>query len=497
MKKRIILGLAIFTSIFVLGGIYLIITIEKATSTLNNLIELHQVEHLRVQLLIYVKETQSDLALQHTQFAGTLKAMVKTVVKMENQANKCLGCHHTAAITEKLQDLKGQIYAYGEVLSRLLTARASVTPLKEEENKAFEVGHKLIYLLDDMTSLTKAKLEKRTQATLIKIGDMKTLIFIIIVIGPIFAIGLAIVFTQGFTRPLATLLSATRKLKSGDLSFRIQDLADEFGEMAAAFNEMAAAIKEQMHKMQRAEQMTLVGEMAARLVHEIKNPLAGIKGAIQVFQEGAGITEEERAILSQVIDEVQRVESLMKSLLNFAKPPKPQFLSLNMNDIMEASFNPSLPYSFSVLNSPKDIQVVKHFDPHLPLIMADPLVMQQVFLNLLINAVQAMPAGGTLTVRTFENASAKEIQIEISDTGKGINDEIKEKIFQPFFTTKNKGTGLGLAISKQFIEMHGGTISAEDNPEGGTTFRIILPCTQVEEAPPTDRPLEMPVSPES
>ncbi|HLA04630.1 MAG TPA: ATP-binding protein [Syntrophales bacterium] len=281
-------------------------------------------------------------------------------------------------------------------------------------------------------------------------------------------------------------MSATRKLKSGDLSFRIQDLADEFGEMAAAFNEMAAAIKEQMHKMQRAEQMTLVGEMAARLVHEIKNPLAGIKGAIQVFQEGADITEEERAILSQVIDEVQRVESLMKSLLNFAKPPKPQFLSLNMNDIMEASFNPSLPYSFSVLNSPKDIQIVKRFDPHLPLIMADPMEMQQVFLNLLINAVQAMPAGGTLTVRTFENASSKEIQIEIADTGKGINDEIREKIFHPFFTTKNKGTGLGLAISKQFIEMHGGTISAEDNPEGGTIFRIILTCTQAEEALPTD-----------
>ena len=129
---------------------------------------------------------------------------------------------------------------------------------------------------------------------------------------------------------------------------------------------------------------------------------------------------------------------------------------------------------------------MKRFDPHLPLIMADPMEMQQVFLNLLINAVQAMPAGGTLTVRTFENPSAKEIQIEIVDTGKGINDEIREKIFQPFFTTKNKGTGLGLAISKQFIEMHGGTISAEDNPEGGTIFRIILPCTQAEEALPTD-----------
>src|SRR5450756_42631 len=173
---------------------------------------------------------------------------------------------------------------------------------------------------------------------------MKTLIFILIVLGPIVAIGMAIVFTQGLARPLSVLLQATRKLKSGDLSFRVQGLTDEFGEMAAAFNEMAAALDEQMHNMRRAEQMTMVGEMAAGLVHEIKNPLAGIKGAMQVFQEAADITEEEHSILSQAIDEVQRVESLMKSLLNFAKPPKPQLLPVNINDVLEATVNASIPY---------------------------------------------------------------------------------------------------------------------------------------------------------
>ena len=493
MKKRIILALAIFTSIFVLGGTYLIFTIEKATSTLDNLIELHQIEHLRVQLLIYVKETQSDLALQHTKFAGTLKAMVKNVVKMEDQANKCLGCHHTAVITEKLQDLKGQIYAYGEVLSRLLTVQTSATRPKEEENKAFTAGHKLIYLLDDMTSLTKANLDKRTQTTLIKIGKMKTLIFIIIVIGPIFAIGLAISFTQHFTRPLSALLQATRKLKSGDLSFRVQGLTDEFKEISISFNEMAASLNEQMHKMQSTEQMTIVGEMAARLVHEIKNPLAGIKGSMQVFQERAHITEEERTILSRVIDEVQRVESLMKSLLNFAKPPEPQLLPVCMNGILETTLIPSLSYIPSLSHSSeapdasKTIRIVKNFDPHLPLTMADPLAMQQVFLNLIMNAVQAMPSGGTLTANTLGNPSAKEIKIEITDTGNGISDKISEKIFQPFFTTKHTGTGLGLTISKQCIEMHGGTLTAVKNPLGGATFQIILPSIQMEEAPPPDR----------
>jgi two-component system sensor histidine kinase HydH len=103
-----------------------------------------------------------------------------------------------------------------------------------------------------------------------------------------------------------------------------------------------------------------------------------------------------------------------------------------------------------------------------------------------MNSVQAMPSGGIVTATTFEDAAAGEIHIEIADTGVGISDEIRGKIFQPFFTTKNKGTGLGLAISKQFIEIHGGTISVGKNPAGGTIFRIILPCTQAKEAPLPD-----------
>lgn len=478
MKKRIALGLAIFTSIFVLGGIYLIITIERSTSTLNDLIKLHQVEIMREQLSIDIREIQSYLALQQTQFAGTFGAVVENVAQMEEEANECLGCHHSAEITKKLKDLKGQIDAYKEALSSFLAVRMNVNSLAAEKNEALEAGHNLITLLNDMTALTKSRLEKTTQETLKKISEMKTMIFIIIILGPIFAIGLAIIIIRSLTGPLAALLSATKRLKGGDLSFHLHDLPGEFGEVATAFNEMSVALNEQMHKMQRVEQMTMVGEMAARLIHEIKNPLAGIKGAIQVFQDGAGITEEERAILCQVIDECQRVESLMKNLLNFAKPPKPEFLRININDILAASFGPSLPFSFSILNSPKDILVVKQFDPQMPQIMADPMEMQQVFLNLLINAVQAMPTGGTLTVRTC--AAAEHIEVEIIDTGKGISEEIRDRIFQPFFTTKSKGTGLGLAISKQFIEMHGGTISAEKNPAGGTIFRIILPCTQGE-----------------
>jgi signal transduction histidine kinase len=479
MKKRIVLGLAIFTSVFVLGGIYLIITIERTTSTLNNLIELHRVEILREQLLVNARKIQSGLALRHTRSDAALDSLAENMVQLDHQANKCLECHHDTAIARELNDLKKQIHTYEEAVSRFFTVRSNTIRMEEEASKALEEGSKLIDLLHDMTSLTHGRLERRTQATLAKISDMKTLIFILIILGPIVALGMAIIFTRGLARPFSALLQATRKLKSGELSFRVHGLKDEFGEMATAFNEMAAALDEQMHNMQRAEQMTMVGEMAAGLVHEIKNPLAGIKGAMQFFQEQADITEEEHAILSQAIDEIQRVESLLRNLLNFAKPPKPQLLPVTINDVLEATINASIPHVAP--DAPQAIRIVTNFDPNLPMTMVDLLEMQQVFMNLLMNAVQAMPSGGTITATTFEDAAAKEIHIEIADTGTGINDAIREKIFQPFFTTKRKGTGLGLAISKQFIEMHGGTITVEKNPAGGATFRIILPCTQTKE----------------
>lgn len=479
MKKKIVLSLAIFTAVFVLGGIYLIITIEKATSTLNNLIELHRVEILREQLLMNARKIQAGLALRHTRSDEELDSLTDNMVQLKQQANRCLQCHHDEVIVSELNGLKRQIDVYENLLSRFLTLGANASRMDSKANEAIVEGGRLVTRIHDMTLLTHDRLEKRTQATLIRINDMKTWIFILIALGPIVAIGIAIYLSQGLARPLSLLVQATRRLKGGDLGFRVQGLTNEFGEMAAAFNEMAAALYEQIHHMQRAEQMTIVGEMASGLVHEIRNPLAGIKGTMQIFQEEANITDEEREILSHAIEEVQRIELLMKNLLDFAKPPKPQLLSVNLNDVLEATVRASMPYSSVRTDSSKAIQIVKHFDPHLPLIMVDPLKMQQVFLNLIMNSLQAMPSGGTVTVTTFGNVEAKEIHIEIADTGMGISNEIKEKIFQPFFTTKHKGTGLGLAISKQFIEMHGGTIVFEENPAGGTTFHIILPCTQV------------------
>ncbi|MEE9609839.1 MAG: ATP-binding protein, partial [Desulfatiglandales bacterium] len=264
----------------------------------------------------------------------------------------------------------------------------------------------------------------------------------------------------------------------GDLDYRIEALKDEFGEVAESFNEMASSLKEQMYKMQRAEQMSVVGQMATGLAHEIKNPLAGIKASMQVLSEELTLSDEDRAVLLKVVDEVQGIDSLMKSLLNFAKPPKPKFMLVDINEILGSTISFSLKYPALSSNNSNKINIITEFDDHLPRTMADPMQLQQVFLNLLLNATEAMPEGGTLTVKTSHDASMNSIKTEITDTGKGIDKDLIDKIFNPFFTTKAKGTGLGLSITKQLVEQNEGAISVSANQDGGTAFRIILPLVK-------------------
>ncbi|MBP2675961.1 MAG: multi-sensor signal transduction histidine kinase, partial [Deltaproteobacteria bacterium] len=241
-----------------------------------------------------------------------------------------------------------------------------------------------------------------------------------------------------------------------------------------AFNEMSLSLKEQMHKMRRTEQMAVVGELAAGLAHEIKNPMAGIKVAMSVLAEESYIPPEDKAVLQKVVAEITQLEGLMKSFLNFTKPQKPRLESVNVNQVLNTTLAFHLKHQVAGMGGSGKLEIVKEFG-ELPPTQADPTQLQQVFLNLFLNALHAMPQGGTLGVRSCLEEDGKAIRIEVSDTGSGIRDEHINKVFQPFFTTKPKGTGLGLAISRQMVEQHGGTIDVANRPGGGVLFTIRLP----------------------
>lgn len=227
--------------------------------------------------------------------------------------------------------------------------------------------------------------------------------------------------------------------------------------------------------LQRAEQLRTTGELATGLAHEIKNPLAGIKVTMETLSRESYLRDEDRGVLFKVIDEIARIDGLIKGLLNFARPPKPQFMPTDVSLVLNSAAQLVLQNRSFPGNNGRKIALLRDFTPELPEIIADPMQLKQVFMNLLINAVDSMPEGGSILLKTSLDSATSDITIAISDTGKGMDAAVMEKIFQPFFTTKARGTGLGLAISKRLIEEQGGRIAIESTAGKGTVFSIILP----------------------
>ena len=238
--------------------------------------------------------------------------------------------------------------------------------------------------------------------------------------------------------------------------------------------------KQAEEALQRAQQIRTSAELATGMAHEIKNPLAGIKLSIEMLLEEQQLSEDNKNVIRKVIDEIKRIEKLMKGLLNFARPPKPHLAHTDVQEVLEAVIGLALHDRPSLQEGAGSLHLVKVFGHSLPTILADPMQLKQVFMNLLLNAVDAMPGGGTITVRTSFEPSSHNIFIDISDTGSGIDASVLREMFKPFYTTKPKGTGLGLAISKRLIEEHGGTIQIENNAERGATVRISLPAVTSE-----------------
>lgn len=230
--------------------------------------------------------------------------------------------------------------------------------------------------------------------------------------------------------------------------------------------------------LQKSKQIIMIGELTTGLADDIRNPLAGIKASLHLINDEHDLSDENRAIVFKSIAEIKRIESLVRSLLNFARPPKPRLSAVNINNIVDSTLTLSLTHPSVDSDNSKMIDFLKDYDQKLPDTMIDPFHLQQAFLNLIFNAIEAMSDGGSINAKTTYEKKANSIRIEISDTGRGIDSDQIEKIFQPFYTTKPKGIGLGLAITKRLIEENGGNICVEANPERGVTFIIYLPVKQ-------------------
>jgi len=225
-------------------------------------------------------------------------------------------------------------------------------------------------------------------------------------------------------------------------------------------------LKSMQHELVRTQSLAVVGELAATVAHEIKNPLAGISGAIQVLAEGMPKNDGRREIVGEILDQVRRLDTTVRDLLNFARPITPALRDIDLGESISSVWKMLAPQSeakgirFSIEGDPG---AVLHGDPHL---------LRQVWVNLFQNAIEAMSQGGELRVSVTAGPSTR---IEIRDSGNGIDPAAVDKIWRPFFTTKTRGTGLGLPIVKKIIEAHGGRIWCESEPKKRTSFFVEIP----------------------
>lgn len=290
---------------------------------------------------------------------------------------------------------------------------------------------------------------------------------------------LVLVIVRIFSRPLQRITLAAVQVTDGDYGTEV-DLRksnDEIGLLANSFNEMSRKmasdidqLKKLNEQLTRTEKLAAMGTLSAGVAHEVNNPLASISSLIQMMQRKDNLDEETKEKLNLISTQITRITQVTKDMMDFARARPAAKSLVDINEVLETSLRlVSIDKSFQRLNLQKDL------DTNLPEIYADADQLQQVFLNLFLNARDAMPDGGKLKIETFNEEN--EVFIKISDSGTGIDKKDLKKIFDPFFTTKTAGdgTGLGLAVCYGIITAHSGRIEASENSLNGTSFLISLP----------------------
>lgn len=308
-------------------------------------------------------------------------------------------------------------------------------------------------------------------------------------IGTIIIVGAAISLLATFLvqHPISALQFTMEKASKGDLNARVGITGnDEFASLGRAFNEMIARLDEsgreiqRLHaeQMRRAERLASIGEMAASVAHEIKNPLAGLSGATHILAKSFGPDDPRRTAAEEMLKLTGRLDKTINDLLKFARVNNPAWQMANPNDVIEETV-----FFLSKEGKESEAEITLKLDPSMPEVPMDPKLIQQVIFNLAINARQACAKDGIITIassarpgRTLPDGHGADdfVEISVRDNGPGIPPEVLADIYKPFFTTKAQGTGLGLPICRNIVEAHFGFIDLVTKPQEGTEFFVWL-----------------------
>jgi nitrogen fixation/metabolism regulation signal transduction histidine kinase len=290
------------------------------------------------------------------------------------------------------------------------------------------------------------------------------------------------------TRPVRKLAEGAREVSGGNWGARVNVRGrNEIGQLADAFNRMTAQLTEQREQLVQAERVAAWRELAKRLAHELKNPLFPLQTTVENLRRAKEQNPEQfeevfRESTEILLSEIENLKNIVGRFSDFARMPQPELAPVNANDLVRGVVK-LFEALFGAVGRPP-ISPELHLEEGLPTIQADAALLHRAIENLVLNAMDAMPAGGVLMLRTTHQDGG--VDLEISDTGSGLTQEECQRLFTPYYTTKQHGTGLGLAIVQSVVSDHGGRISVESETGVGTSFHIHLP------AKPPPRPVPQP-----
>jgi len=285
------------------------------------------------------------------------------------------------------------------------------------------------------------------------------------------------IVTARFSRPIKTLAQAATEIGHGNWDVRVETSGrDEIGKLAVAFNQMTQELMGQRERLVQSERVAAWRELARRLAHELKNPLFPLQITVENLLRARQNTPKEfdevfQESTATLLAEIANLKTIIGRFSDFSKMPAPQIQAVDLNELVRSV---AQLFQGQLNRDPGRIQPKLQLGD-VPQVSADPVLLRRVIENLVLNAIDAMPQGGTLTFRTMTNSDDRFAVFELSDTGAGLTAEECDRLFTPYYTTKQHGTGLGLAIAQSVISDHHGRITVSSKKEQGTTFHVELP----------------------
>ncbi|MEW6429022.1 MAG: ATP-binding protein [Thermodesulfobacteriota bacterium] len=507
MRKQIIIALGLIIVCFLAGSGLSILHLSRTTGELRSLISLHEIEDIRQDLNLNVQRVLAYVHASPDEFSSNLNEIVQKIFSLSRAVNRCQTCHHQPDVQRELDEALENSKKFEERLSYMITTVGAGPWRQRNQQKADELGNIVLDQVQDMVNRAAMTIQHRTTQAMANIARSNLFILLTLAASLVCALFLSHYLTRSVTAPIDELLHSARELTAGNLGYQstYKASAAEFNELIASFNEMSRAIsvkdeentrltsslQQKIKELERtqkqlveAEKLTALGTLAGGIAHDFNNILCGIISNISLLKRGENTESPRYSILDTVEKAGFRAADLVQQLLTFARQDIASVQRVNLNQQVNNVLKLIQPSLARTTQTTLDLQ------KDLPIFHGDPARIEQVIMNLAINARDAMPEGGKLTFRTRgvhldegfvadhpEATVGDYVTLDVADTGCGIENVVLNRIFEPFFTTKpfGKGTGLGLAMVHGIVKSHEGFVMVDSKVGEGSRFSVFLP----------------------